>query len=100
MPRITAADINRLSRLTRAFSVRSFINPPTELDAREQCLLQQGLPRSQNWPLSSFQLVLACARYGMGRPSPPNEMEITHGTVWWQTPWRSFDLGAVASSIG
>jgi hypothetical protein len=30
----------------------------------------------------------------------PNETEISHGRVPWQTHWTHFDMGPLASSIG
>src|SRR5262249_11417987 len=32
--------------------------------------------------------------------SPSNEKEISHGGAAWQTCWRSFDVGTLASSVG
>jgi hypothetical protein len=35
-----------------------------------------------------------------GYAEAPNETEISHGRVSWQTHWTYFDMGVLASSFG
>src|SRR5205807_4134931 len=64
-------------------------------------LLERVEPRPQLWTLhkSMRQLDHTLGNDGL-RHHSPNEKEISHGRVSWQTRWSCIEMGPLASSSG